>query len=110
MTPKELHDLVRELPREIWPDDLHFISSGKWFCDVDGPLSCRTAAALFTARLVEELGKRTAFVIHWDSVDGWFIDMWARVQAYSKKCAPTLLQALISAYKATGRDCRKGEE
>lgn len=66
MSPSELFALVRELPREVWPDWCEWFN-GQWVVgDYQDRQRNRTAispehaAALFVARLVEELLKANA--------------------------------------------------
>lgn len=103
MTPTELFALVRELPREVWPDWCEWFN-GQWVVgDYQDRQRNRTtispehAASLFTAKLVEWFGQDQAFSYRKDKHGRWYVGFeWQEAIGDG----PTLLAALIAAYKA----------
>lgn len=102
--PNELHELVEGLPVPeglVWHGEDNGGAHGYEIKHPGGrfgwgPLPPSAVAALYTAMLVEELAKR----------DDWIVKLWIdpggnwMVQAKVNHRGPTLLHALVAAWKA----------
>lgn len=136
MTPAELYELVKDLPREVWPDGLEY-EIGKsecehgheqdfpmWLLDcsgigavvesddadkwkqepddieeADALCPAQYAAALFTAKLVEVLVLKIGTTEIGRSDVEWIVGQSDEYTGGFSYSGPTILHALIAAYK-----------
>lgn len=108
MTAEQLYAIVKDLPRELWPDDLEYGvraigDTAVWHfrSDLSGWLFAKHAAALFVAKLVEWLAVYHVDGICVDNDCGEWVIQTHGITLHTVGKAPTLLEALVAAWKAT---------